>query len=195
MSRATMNRRFITYFDKEGEDNTDDLILAIEDKLRMVDHIDTILIASNTGESALKLSDAVSSDIKIINITHHAGFSKTNELEISDDMIKKLEKVGIETHCLGHAFSGASRGITNKYGGFSPLDIVADTLRMFSHGVKVACEISLMAADAGIIPVGKEIIVVAGRKHGIDTAVILTPVNSKDLFDLKINEIFAMPRQ
>lgn len=195
MSRATMNRRFITYFDKEGEDNTDDLILAIEDKLRMVDHIDTILIASNTGESALKLNDAVSSDIKIINITHHAGFSKTNELEISEDMIKKLEKVGIETHCLGHAFSGASRGITNKYGGFSPLDIVADTLRMFSHGVKVACEISLMAADAGIIPVGKEIIVVAGRKHGIDTAVILTPVNSKDLFDLKINEIFAMPRQ
>ena len=190
-----MNRRFITYFDKEGEDNTDDLILAIEDKLRMVDNIDTILIASNTGESALKLNDAVSSDIKIINITHHAGFSKTNELEISDDMIKKLEKVGIETHCLGHAFSGASRGITNKYGGFSPLDIVADTLRMFSHGVKVACEISLMAADAGIIPVGKEIIVVAGRKHGIDTAVILTPVNSKDLFDLKINEIFAMPRQ
>lgn len=195
MSRATMNRRFITYFDKEGEDNTDDLILAIEDKLRMVDHIDTILIASNTGESALKLNDVVSSDIKIINITHHAGFSKANELEISEDMIKKLEKAGIETHCLGHAFSGASRGITNKYGGFSPLDIVADTLRMFSHGVKVACEISLMAADAGIIPVGKEIIAVGGRKHGIDTAVILTPVNSKDLFDLKINEIFAMPRQ
>ena len=190
-----MNRRFITYFDKEGEDNTDDLILAIEDKLRMVTGIDTILIASNTGESAWKLNNAVGNSVEIINITHHAGFSKPNELEISDEMIEKLEKAGVKTYCLGHAFSGAARGVTNKYGGYSPLDIVADTLRMFSHGVKVACEISLMAADAGIIPVGKEIIVVAGRKHGIDTAVILTPVNSKDLFDLKINEIFAMPRQ
>lgn len=195
MSRAVMNRRFITYFDKEGEDNTDDLILAIEDKLRMVTGIDTILIASNTGESAWKLNNAVGNSVEIINITHHAGFSKPNELEISDEMIEKLEKAGVKTYCLGHAFSGAARGVTNKYGGYSPLDIVADTLRMFSHGVKVACEISLMAADAGIIPVGKEIIVVAGRKHGIDTAVILTPVNSKDLFDLKINEIFAMPRQ
>lgn len=195
MRRTTLNRRFITYFDKEGEDYTDDLILTIEDKLRMVDNIDTILMASNTGESALKLNNVVGSDVKIINITHHAGFSNPNELEISEDMVEKLKNEGVETYCLGHAFSGVSRGITNKYGGYSPLDIVADTLRMFSHGVKVACEISLMAADAGIIPIGKEIMVVAGRKKGIDTAVILTPVNSKDLFDLKINEIFAMPRQ
>lgn len=80
------------------------------------------------------------------------------------------------------------------YGGYAPLDIVADTLRIFSHGVKVACEISIMAADAGLVPVGEEIMAIGGRGHGIDTAVILTPVNSKDLFNLKIHEIVAMPR-
>ena len=74
------------------------------------------------------------------------------------------------------------------------MDVVADTLRMFSHGVKVAAEISIMAADAGLIPVGEEIIAIGGRGHGVDTAVILTPVNAKDLFKLQFHEIIAMPR-
>ena len=51
-----------------------------------------------------------------------------------------------------------------------------------------------MAADAGLIPVGEEIIAIGGRGHGVDSAVILTPVNAKDLFNLKIHEIIAMPR-
>ena len=58
----------------------------------------------------------------------------------------------------------------------------------------MACEISMMAADAGLIPVGEEIIAIGGRGSGVDTAVILTPVNAKDLFNLKIHEIIAMPR-
>ncbi len=188
-----MARKFITYFDNEGENYTDDLIKAVQDKLDVSD-IKRIIIASSTGESALKLYDAVDSDIEIINVTHHMGFSGENESDISEEMIEKLEKVGIKTYFGSHAFSGAARGVTNKYGGYSPLDIVADTLRMFSHGVKVSAEISIMAADAGLIPVGEEIIAIGGRGHGVDTAVILTPVNAKNLFDLKIHEIIAMPR-
>ena len=109
-------------------------------------------------------------------------------------MIDELEDKGITTLVGCHAFSGANRGVTNKYGGYAPLDIVSDTLRMISHGVKVACEISIMAADAGLIDVGEEIIAIGGRGSGVDTAVILTPVNAKDLFNLKIHEIIAMPR-
>ena len=74
------------------------------------------------------------------------------------------------------------------------MDVVADTFRMFAHGIKVGAEISIMAADAGLIPVGEEIIAIGGRGHGVDSAVILTPVNAKDLFNLKIHEIIAMPR-
>ena len=190
-----MARRFITYFDKQGEDYTDELILAVKDKLDVAKDIKYILIASTTGESALKLHDAIDNDdITIINVSHNVGFSGDNESDISDEMIAKLENVGIKTYQGLHAFSGAARGVTNKYGGFSPLDVVADTLRMFSHGVKVSAEISLMAADAGLIPVGEEIMAIGGRAHGVDTAVILTPVNSKNLFNMKIHEIIAMPR-
>lgn len=188
-----MKRKFITYFEKEGENYTDELIDAVKDKLESCE-IDTVLIASASGESALKLAEAVSNDVEIINVTHHAGFSGPNEWDISDEMIDKLEDVGIITYLGSHAFSGAGRGVTNKYGGYTPLDVVADTFRMFSHGIKVAAEISIMAADAGLVEVGEEIIAIGGRGHGVDSAVILTPVNAKNLFDLKIKEIIAMPR-
>ena len=191
-----MERKFITYFEKQGNDYTDDLIKAVKDKLDATDEIKRILIASSTGESALKLYGAIDNDdIEIINVTHHMGFSGPNESDISDDMIKKLEDCGIKTHFGSHAFSGAARGVTNKYGGYSPLDVVADTLRMFSHGIKVAAEISIMASDAGLVPVGEKIIAIGGRGHGVDTAVILTPVNAKNLFDLQFHEIIAMPKE
>ena len=157
-------------------------------------YIDNIVIASSTGKSALKLYDAIDGDAEIINVTHHSGFKEENTLDISEEMLDELGEKGIVTFVGCHAFSGANRGVTNKYGGYAPLDIVSDTLRMFSHGVKVACEISIMAADAGLIPVGEEIIAIGGRGSGVDTAVILTPVNAKDLFNLKIHEIIAMPR-
>lgn len=189
-----MERKFITYFETEGNDYTDELIKAVSDKLEANGDIKRILIASATGKSALKLYNAIEGKAEIINVTHHMGFSGENESDISDEMIKELEDVGIKTHFGIHAFSGAARGVTNKYGGYSPLDVVADTLRMFSHGVKVAAEISIMASDAGLIPVGEKIIAIGGRGHGVDTAVILTPVNSKNLFDLKFHEIIAMPK-
>ncbi len=190
-----MSRKFITYFDKQGEDYTDELISTVKDKLDICDNIKYILIASASGESALKLRSAISDEnITIINVSHNVGFSGDNESDISDEMIKKLEDVGVKTYQGLHAFSGAARGVTNKYGGYSPLDVVADTLRMFSHGVKVAAEISLMASDAGLIPVGEEIMAIGGRAHGVDTAVILTPVNSKNLFNMQFHEIIAMPR-
>ena len=191
-----MERKFITYFEKQGNDYTDELIKAVKDKLEASSDIKRILIASATGESALKLYGAIEDfDIEIINVTHHMGFSGENESDISDEMVKKLEDVGIKTYFGAHAFSGAARGVTNKYGGYSPLDIVADTLRMFSHGIKVAAEISIMAADAGLIPVGEDIIAIGGRGHGVDSAVILTPVNAKDLFNLQFHEIIAMPKE
>ena len=190
-----MERKFITYFEEQGNDYTDDLIKAVKDKLESSKGIKTILIASATGESALKLYGALEdNDVEIINVTHHMGFKQDNVADISDEMVKKLEKVGINTYIGAHAFSGAARGVTNKYGGFSPLDVVADTLRMFSHGIKVSAEISIMAADAGLVPVGEKIIAIGGRGHGIDSAVILTPVNAKNLFDLKFHEIIAMPK-
>ena len=57
-------------------------------------------------------------------------------------------------------------------------EMVANTLRIFGEGMKVACEITLMAADAGMIRTDDDIIAMGGTGKGLDTALVLRPVNS-----------------
>ncbi len=72
-------------------------------------------------------------------------------------------------------------------------DIIVNTLRIFGQGMKVVCEIALMAADAGLVRTDEDVVVVAGSGRGADTAVVLRPVNSMDFFDLKVKEILCKP--
>ena len=184
--------KVITYFEEPGKSNTDELIKLVKD--RLVDsNIKYIAIASVSGESALKLADAVEG-VQIINVTHHAGFKEKNSLELEDAKRAELESKGIITFAGSHALSGAGRGISNKFGGVTPVEIIAASLRMFSQGIKVCAEISIMLADAGLIPVDEEIIAIGGRAHGVDSAVILTPANMTNVLDMKFHEIIAMPR-
>jgi hypothetical protein len=72
-------------------------------------------------------------------------------------------------------------------------DIVASTLRIFGEGMKVTCEISLMAADAGLVRTDEAVISIAGTGRGADTAIVLCPVNTGDFFRLKVKEILCKP--
>ena len=95
-----MARKFITYFDKEGENYTDELIGAVKDKLEASNDIKRILIASATGESALKLYDAVGDDVEIIN--------KKVELE---DKISNLYEALYRYYLFAYGFMQYEEGI------------------------------------------------------------------------------------
>jgi hypothetical protein len=71
---------------------------------------------------------------------------------------------------------------------------MAYALRIFGEGMKVACEIALMAADAGLVRTDEEVIAIAGTGRGADTAVVLVPANAHTFFDLRILEILCKPR-
>ena len=73
-------------------------------------------------------------------------------------------------------------------------EVVANTLRIFGEGMKVACEISIMAADAGLARTDEDVISIAGTSRGVDTALVLTPVNCWDFFGLRVKEILCKPR-
>ena len=45
-------------------------------------------------------------------------------------------------------------------------EVVANTLRIFGQGMKVACEITLMAADAGLVRTDEDVIAIGGTSHG-----------------------------
>jgi hypothetical protein len=73
-------------------------------------------------------------------------------------------------------------------------ETIASVLRVFGQGMKVVCEIPLMAADAGVVRTDEEVIAVGGTGRGADTAVVLNPVNTTDFFNLKVKEILCKPR-
>jgi hypothetical protein len=92
-----------------------------------------------------------------------------------------------------HAFTGIGGAMRKKFRMFLLGDIIANTLRIFGQGMKVVCEIALMAADAGLVRTDEDIIAIAGTGRGADTAVVLKPVNTNDFFDMRVQEILCKP--
>jgi len=57
----------------------------------------------------------------------------------------------------------------------------------------VACEITLMAADAGFVPAGQPVLAIGGTGRGADTAAVILAANAQDFFDLRVLELLCMP--
>lgn len=182
----------IHYFENPGIENTDKVIELVKTRKEKLG-IEYIVIASASGRSGVKLAQKID-DAHIVNVTHHAGFRGGDELEITDDYRVELENRDVKIYAGSHALSGVGRGISNKFKGVTPVEVIAQTLRMFSQGVKVCVEISIMAADGGLIPTDSEVIAIGGTATGVDTAVVLKAAHQGDFFDLRIHEIIAMPR-
>lgn len=178
------------YFDKPGKENTKE---TVSEAIKTANErgISYIVVASNTGETAKFFKG---SGLNIIVVSHVYGFSTKGENEMKDEVKGELKDLGMKVITAAHALSGAERGLTKKFGGVYPSEIMAFTLRMFGQGVKVCVEISSMALDAGAIPYDSEIIAVGGTGRGADTAVILKPEYTDDILNTKICEIICKPR-
>ncbi len=177
----------ISYFQEAGEINTDDCIKIVKERLSKGD-IKKVVIASSSGETALRLKKEISADV--ICVTYNAGFGDGKYKQIFDSNIAKLQEQGIK-YCRGtHALSAGERSINKSYGGAYPLLIIADTLRRFSQGVKVAVEVSLSATDNGLVEEGERIISIGGSGSGCDSALVLSGTYSHNL--LQKLEIFEM---
>ena len=74
-----------------------------------------------------------------------------------------------------------------------PNVIVANTLRMFSQGVKVCAEITRMAVDSNAVPSGAKVVAVAGSHEGADTAMVIESAESSRIRDMKLHEIICKP--
>ena len=112
---------------------------------------------------------------------------------ITEENRKTIEGKGGIVLCTTHAFGGVSRAMSLKYNTPGPGVIVADTLRMFGAGIKVCCEIAMMAADNGLVRTDEDAICLGGTSRGADTAVVLQPANTHNCFDLRVKEILCKP--
>lgn len=156
-----------------------------------------VVIASKTGYTTdIFIEEFKKQDVKVsfVSVTHCYGDMAPGKCEMSDEKRKELSDKGVRVITATHALSGAERGIVNRYGGITPAILMADTLKFFGQGMKVAVEISLMANDNGAIPYGEEIIAVGGCSHGADCAVSIIPGHSNNLFETKVIDIICKPR-
>ncbi len=152
----------------------------------------SILVASSTGATGVQAAQLFQG-YNLVVVRTSTGFSRPNVQRMTDENRQTIERLGgrILTH--QHSFGGVGRAIRRKLGTHEVDEIMAYTLRIFGAGTKVACEIALMAADAGLVRAGEPAISIGGTGGGADTALLLAPANAQDWLDLKVMEILCKP--
>jgi len=180
----------ILYFEKPGKANTDETLSIARSRAEQLG-IRQVVVASTHGYTARRAKKAFDGlNIEIIAVSINAGFDDEG-WTMSDAERDALLKMGItvltSVHTLGDDVNFA-------FGLTAPNAIVRETLYTFCQGMKVAVEIALMAADAGLLDMSREVISIAGTDSGTDTAIVLRPTYSRRFKKLRIREILAKPR-
>ena len=130
----------------------------------------------------------------MVVVTHSTGFKGPNHQELTEENRRAIEAAGAKILTCQHALGDVGRAVRKELGTYELEEIIAYTLRILGEGVKVACEIALMAADAGLVRTAEPAIAIAGTGRGADTAVVLRPTNAQTFFDMRIMEILCKPR-
>lgn len=179
------------YFEKPGVENTDTVLSIAKQRAEELG-IKTIVVASTGGDTAVKAVD-VFQGLKVVVVTHVTGFLEPNTQQFAEESRQIVEGKGGAILTTAHAFAGLTRAMRDKYKMHIVGDVIADTLRIFGEGMKVACEIPMMAADASLVRTDEDVISIAGTGRGADTALVLRPVNVHNFFNLTVKEILCKP--
>ncbi len=179
------------YFEKPGKINTRQTLTAAFDRARELG-IDEVVIASTSGETAFAALE-IFEGFRITAVTYHHGYIEPFKPIMPYRTRKQLEDRGVAVISATHALSGVERAVAKKHGGVYPALLIADTLKLFGQGTKVAVEVSIMAADGGTLS-GADIIAIGGSSKGADAALVVKPANQSNLFDLRVREIICKPR-
>lgn len=187
----SLTKRKTVYFKGAGNQNTEALLKLVKEYVER-EGINDIVIASTSGETGAKAA-RLFKGYNLVIITHCFGFKEPEKTEMQKDYEKEILANGAKIFTGVHALSSVERAIRKSFGTIQPLELIANVLRLMGEGTKVCVEITLMAADAGMIPSDRDIVAIGGTGKGADTALRIRPANAARFFDLKIREIIAKP--
>ena len=180
------------FFESAGPHNTE---RTLELALQRAGELGTrhILVATTSGATGARAAELFQG-LNVVAVTHSTGFKEPNKQELLPEHRERILALGGHVLTCQHAFGRLARAVRRKMGTYQLDEIVAFALRTFGQGVKVACEITAMATDAGLVPAGEELIAIAGTGRGADTAAVIRAANAQDLFDLRVLEILCKLR-
>jgi len=188
-------KREVHYFDSFGAQNTEQTIEAAK-KAALSHGLKYVVVATASGSSGVRTAEAFkNTGMKVVVVTEYAGMA-----EFMEENRKKLTELEAVVITSTHAFLSPAESISKLHSGYcSENTTIKDVLRRFSQGMKVAAEIVMMATDAGAIPMGEDVISIAGTGSGADTAIVVKSCHSDDFFHkergIEFKEIIAMPRK
>ena len=187
-------QKLVTYFKKAGSENTSQCLDIVKKAIADFNY-KHIVVASTTGSTGQLFAEALKgNNINLVVVTHSHGFKEPNTSEFPEAVKEKIIASGAKVYTGTMITHNLETALVKNFSGVYPTLLVAQTLRRFGEGPKVCCEIVMMAADAGLIPEGEEIVAVAGTGRGADTVAIIRSVTSKRFLELKVLEILAKPR-
>jgi len=190
------------YFAGPGPQNTEPTVVEALSRAEALE-IGHIVVASNTGATARTVLRALGEQAKIeggrkppvelVVVSHHVGFREPGEDEMSEETRVELRAAGVKLLTTTHLFGGVERAVSRQFGGLYPGGLIANTLRLFGEGMKVAVEIAVMALDAGLIPYGRDVISIGGTGRGADTAIVIRPAHARSFFETRVVEVICRP--
>ncbi len=183
----SFNEEKVLYFLDKGSICTDKM-LEMAKEMAEKRGISSIVVASTRGSTGVRASEVFKGH-NVIVVTHSFGFREADQQELIKENINKIIENGAKILSTTHAFGGIGRSIRRKFNAIQYDEIIANTLRLFGEGMKVAIEIVLMAADSGLIRTNEDVISIG--KY--DTAIVVRPAHTQDLFDVKVKEIICKP--
>ncbi len=191
MSRPTF------YFDAHGEVNTDKTIELSRERAEELG-VGKVVVASETGLSALKVLDAFEGS-EVIVVSSAAGTA------VEGSVIGDL-KIGIPDPEMMEELEGRGAKVvrgTDPFWNISAHTDLMDTSKLgmkfyevLCGGLHVCMTAVLEATDAGHLAQGEEVVALAGSFVGLDTAVVATAANSVNFFKaFEVREIICKPRR
>lgn len=197
----------IRYFDEPGPQNTEALIEAVKIRIKR-SGIEYVVVASESGNTALKVAEALTGlSVKVVCVTAYAGLRLAwpeggKWPSITGRVREKLEDLGVkiieETQ---YIFKGVTFD-AQFLGRAAPSWAIHEFLsRTMGYGFKTALEVAMIAAEAGGVPIDKEVIAIAGTGWlggGADCAIVVkpAPIPKSTALEkgLEVREIIAIPR-
>jgi len=189
----------VYYFKNCGEVNTDQLLEIV--RKRSLDlGIAKVIVASETGRSAVKaLEKFQGTSIRLIVVTHYPATTWGPKGDILIGLkrkeyaanLKKLLNNEVKVVQGTRPFAPPSRSLNWSLTAEGMID---STLELFGAGTKIAIEVAVMATDAGELEEGEQIISCAGTFKGLDTALLVETAYSMNFFKkFEVREVIAKP--
>jgi len=180
------------YFDGRGPTYTDETLRLAKERADALG-IRDVVVASNTGETGVKACQ-VFEGCNVVVVAGVIGYREPNQVRMQDENKATIEASGGTILHTGHAFGMLGRAVNKRFGAIQVDELIAHVLRLISQGVKVGCECACMAADAGLIRSGQEVVSIGGSGRGADSAIVLKASNTHTFFETRVLEVICKPR-